>query len=318
MYNMDYKITIGKYAVNKLLSVEILKSANKLSDTATIELTGMAYNVTLEVESKIKRGDEVTIDLGYDGELVREFTGFVSSIKTDNTIEIQCEDSMFLTKVEIPSKIFKNVSAIDLIEYAVDAVGGFELVKGPGVDVVKYDKYTISNATAFEVFEDLKKDTDLHIFCKGKKLHVYLKFTYKSGDVIYDFSKNVESADLKYLKEEDKKVEIDVIGIDKENKKTTVTVGEKGGDKITVHRYNVSDKAALKVIGEEEIKKYRYTGYEGKLTGWLIPNCTYGYSATIRNPEYPEREGIYYVEGSKVSFSESGGVRDIEISILLV
>ncbi len=274
MLNMNYDIQLGKYKVAHLLSCEVRKSANKLSDTATIKLTGMAYSKALEVESKIKRGDEVNIQLGYNNTLQQEFQGFISSISTDNTIVIECEDGMFLMRKEVKNKQYKKIEVAAVIEDVVSQIGGFSVVKGDGVSDVKYDKFIISNATAYDVFKKIKSETGLHIFVKGSELHVHLKYIYKEGEVKFDFSRNVESSNLKYVNAADKKVQVEVVGIDRKNKKTKVVVGESGGDKITVHRYNVSDPSALKAIGLEEEKKHRYTGYEGDLTAWLLPYCT--------------------------------------------
>jgi phosphotransferase system IIA component len=314
---MNYDIQIANYKVSYLLDCEIRKSANKLTDIATIKLNGMAYSKTVNIEDKIKRGDKVSIKLGYDSNLYNEFNGYIKSIKTDDTIIIECEDSMFLMRKEVKSKQYKNITASDIIKDLLSQIGGFDLVLGDGVSDLKYDKFTISNATAFDVLTKLKEETGAHIFVKGNELNFHLKYTYKEGDVVYDFSKNVEKSSLKYVKSEDKKVLIEIIGINRNNEKTKVEVGEKGGDKITVHRYNVNDKSALEAIGQEELKKYRYTGYEGDITGWLTPYCSYGYSCRIIDSDYPIREAIYYCEAVTTQFNSTGGKRKITLGIKL-
>ena len=317
MVAMNYDIQLGNYTVTQLLSCEVRKSANKLSDTATIKLTGMAYDKALKIESKIKRGDSVNIKLGYDDNLIQEFKGYITSIATDNTIVIECEDGMFQFRKEVQSKQYKNTEAASILQDVVSQIEGFTLVKGAGVSDVRYDKFTISDATAFEVFRKIKEETGLHIFIKGDELHVHLKYTYEEGNVVYDYEKNVEKSSLKYNKEEDKKIQVEAIGIDRKNKKTKVLVGEKGGDKITIHRYNMNDTVALKAVAQEEIKKYRYTGYEGDITTWLVPYASYSYSANIKDVDYPQREGIYYVTAVTTIFDASGARRKISLGILL-
>lgn len=315
MYNMVYEIQIGKFKVANLLSFEIRKSANRLSDTATIKMAGMVYGAALEIESKIKRGDKVVIKAGYNDVLEKEFSGYVSSITTDNTISIECEDSMFLMKKEVKSKQYKKQKATEIIQDIIFQIGGFTLVKGKGVERVLFDKFTASNYTAYDVLKKIKETNRLHIFVKGTELHVHLKFTYKTNVVKYDFSKNVEKSNLSYVKEEDKKVLVEVIGIDRNHKKTTVIVGDKGGDKIQINRYNVSNEDALRVIGEEEIKDHRFTGFQGDITTWLIPYVTYGDSANIYDEDYPSREGRYYVEAVDVFFNQNGGSRKVTLGI---
>ncbi len=316
MFLMGYDIKIGKYKVAHLLSCEVRKSANQLSDTATITLPGMAYSKALEIESKISRGDEVSIRLGYDGELKKEFDGYVRTIGSDNTISIGCEDSMFLFRKEVKNKQYKKVAVATLVKEVADQIGGFAVEVGTGVSDITFDKFTIQNATAFEVLKKVKEETKLHIFVKGKTLHLHLQYVYNEGSVQFDFSEEVETSNLKYRKKEDKKVQVEMVGINRKNEKVRVFAGEAGGDKFTEHRYNISDKKALKAIGEEELKKHRFTGYEGDITGWLTPYCTYGYGADIKDNYYPEREGRYYVEAVTTSF-DGVGKRKITLGKLL-
>lgn len=51
---MGYDITVGRYKVGMLDSVEIHKSVELLADTAEITLPGAQYNAALEVEDKLK------------------------------------------------------------------------------------------------------------------------------------------------------------------------------------------------------------------------------------------------------------------------
>ena len=318
MVGIDYDIIVGKYRVKHLLEVEVRKSANKLVDTATIRLSGMSQGSALDVESKIKRGNDVTIKAGYAerGELPTEFTGYVSSIKTDNTIEILCEDGMYQFRRDIQSKQYKDVTVGDLVQEIVDQIDGFSLVVHPGTEVLRYDKFTIDNATGYEVLRKISKENKIHIFIKGNVLHVALKYTYKEGDVHYDFSKSIEKSSLRYVQEKDKKVLVEVVGIKRDHTKTTVVVGDRGGDKITVHRYNVSDKKALEVTGLEELNTYRFTGYEGDMTTWLYPYVTYGYTAHPQDTAYPQREGGYYVEAVTTKITgNSGGQRKLTLGI---
>lgn len=317
MVDLKYDITIGKFKVNSLISCEVRKSAGTLADTATITLPGMAYNKTLEIESKIKRGDVVSVSLGYNEKLNKEIQGYVSSISTNDLITIEVEDGMFDFRKDVANKQYANLTVADVIADVNKQIGGYTLVVGEGVSDIRYDKFTIQDATAYEVLDKLRQETSLHIFIKEKELHVHLKSTYKAGDVTFDFGTNVEESNLKYVTEEDKKVEVEVIGINRKNEKTKVKVGESGGDKITVHRYNVSDEKALKTIGEEEMKKYRFTGYEGEITTWLLPYCTYSYSAKIADEDYPQRDGSYYVEAVTVNFDESGGKRKVTLGLKL-
>ena len=316
MLTLDYQIEIGKYNVKHLLECEVRKSANQLADTATIKLSGMAYSAALDVEKKIRRGDAVTIRLGYaeQASLQEEFTGYVSSIKTDNTIEIGCTDGMFQFHKGVNNEQMKKVGVADVAKKVAGQVGGFEVEVHEGIPDLQYDKFTIQDATAYEVLKKLQDENHIQVFVKGRTLHLALQFTYKEGEARYDFSKDVEKSNLKYIREEDKKAQIEMIGIRKDNSRVKVTAGEPGGDRFTSYRYNVTDKKALETAAQEELAKYKITGYEGSITTWLLPYCTYGHTAQIIDPEYPSREGKYYVEAVTTKISRSGGTRKVTLS----
>lgn len=81
MYTMTYDIRIGAYKLGMLDQVEVHKSVELLADTATVTLPAAEYNRALDVESKLKRGDKVTIRLGYkETGLVTEFAGWLQRI----------------------------------------------------------------------------------------------------------------------------------------------------------------------------------------------------------------------------------------------
>ena len=287
-------------------------------DTATIQLAGMAYNSAMDIESKIKRGDPVQIQLGYNETgLYDEFEGFVVSMKTDDTIEIICEDSMYNFRKEIESKQYTDVSLREIIEDIASQIGGYQIEISKGVRGIKYDSFVVDNATGIEVLKKIQEENKIHIFVKKKTLYVYLKYEYKEGKVSYDFSKNTEKVNLNYLQEKDKKVLVEVVGIQKDNTKISVLAGNKGGDKITIHRYNVSEKSTLQTIANEELKRYLLTGYEGDITAWLIPYCSYGHTAKVFDKNYINRQGSYYVEAVTTTVSDRGGERKVNLGIKL-
>ena len=84
MYTMGYDITVGSYRVGMLDRVEIHRSTELLADTASIVLPGAEYNRALEVEGKLKRGDRVSISIGYrETGLREEFSGWLQRVATD-------------------------------------------------------------------------------------------------------------------------------------------------------------------------------------------------------------------------------------------
>ena len=306
---MVYDIQIGNYKLGLLQSVEIHKSVDLLADTATIVVPGVVYNQSLDIEDKVKVGDAVKIKLGYDENLITEFEGFLQRIDTDDSsLTFNCEDGIYLTRKPVKDKQFNKVSVKQIVEYCLSEIGMKELNCTYNIT---YEKFVIKNANAYDVLKKLQDDTKANIYMNGTELNIHPAYIEKGGNVQYDFAVNIESSDLKYRNKDDRKFEIVVEGIGLDGKKKSVTVGTTGGEKRTVKVFNVMNDEALKQRGIEEMKYLSYDGYEGNITGWLIPVVEPTYSAHIYDREYEYKTGSYYVISVTTTFDESGGVRKV-------
>lgn len=308
---MVYDIQIGNYKLGLLESVEIHKSVDLLADTAVVVVPGVVYNQSLDIEEKVKVGDPVVIRLGYDDNLVTEFEGYLQRIDTDdNSLVFNCEDAIYLTRKPVKDKQFNKTTVKEIVEYCLSQIG----MKGLNcTSIIPYEKFVIKNANAYDVLKKLQDDTMSNIYMKGSVLNIHPAYIEKGGDVYYDFAINVESSDLKYRSKNDRNYEVTVEGITLDGKKKTVTVGTTGGEKRTVKVYNVMSDAALKQRGLEQMKYLVYDGYEGSITGWLIPFVEPTYSAHVYDKEYEYKTGSYYVVSVTTTFDENGGVRKVEL-----
>lgn len=314
-FHMDYDIQIGSYKVETLKSVRIIRSVEQLSDTATIELPGSLINEALDVESKIKRGDAVTIKLGYRQMGLRtEFNGYLKAIKTDNTkIIIECEDELFLWDVALKNEQLTNVSLKTLLHKVAQQVNGKYNVLCD-YDFT-YSKFTISHATGLDVLKKVQEETKANIFFDGEFLIVtpmYSNNSWSGVTVKYDMSINVISSELKYVKASDKKIKVITKYTDAAGKMHKSEVGVDGGIKIE-KVLTSSDSASLKQAAESEYNLWCYDGYEGSLTGWMLPYCQPTDVAEIRDRAQQYKNGRYYIVATEVDFSNGGGRRKITI-----
>lgn len=308
---MVYDIQIGDYKLGLLESVEIHKSVDLLADTAVIVVPGVVYNQSLDVEDKVKVGDPVTIQLGYDDNLVTEFEGFLKRIDTDDSrLTFNCEDGIYQTRKPVANKQLNKTTVKEIAEYCLSEIG---MSKLNCTYNITYEKFVIMNANAFDVLKKIQDETKANIYFKGDELNIHPAYVEKGGDVEYDFAVNIEKSDLKYRKQDDRKFEVTVEGIGLDGKKKTVVVGSAGGEKRTIKLFNVTNEAELKKRGLEEMKYLTYEGYEGSITGWLIPFVEPTYSARIHDKEYEFKNGSYYVVSVTTTFSENGGVRKVQL-----
>lgn len=316
---MTYKVVFGNtmFAVSQLKGISRIKinsSVESLGNTATIEFPSTIQNTPYDVTKKLKRGFIVRIDLGYNGQNKQEFIGYVRSISANNPCTIECEDGIYLFRKEIKGKVFTKSTVEAILQYVCGQIGTYTLKANLGG--LKYDKFVIqAGATGYEVLRKIKEQYGLSIYVRGGELVATLKYIERNGQVTYDFKKNVKDSNLKWVEQEDVKVEVRVRGVGTDNKMTeTISVGSKGGEvKKLPNRINVTDKATLEKIAKETLKLLTYKGFRGDLTGWGVPYCEIGYSARVVDSDYTDHEGVYFVKAIEVEFSKNGFERKITL-----
>lgn len=316
MFTMVYDIQIGDWKVGMLDSVEIHSSVELLADTATITLPGAEYNLALDVEDKLHRGDRVTIRLGYlEVGMVTEFSGWVQRIGTDDgTITIECEDDLFKFRVPLKNRMLKNISLADLLEqilqetglpYAVDSTYSW-----------RYEKFVINTATAFDVLKKVQDESGANIYLQDGTLHIHAPAENVGRNVIYDFAQNVQECDLKYMKAEDRRVRVVVKALLPDGSVKVREYGSTGGDKVEVKSASADD-ASMRQRGETEHLRLSFDGYEGSITGWLVPYIQAGDSAELYDADYEYKNGRYFVQSVTTTFSNEGAARKIELGFRL-
>ncbi len=314
MYSMDFDITIGTYRLALLDSVKVKCSVENLADKATITLPATVYNQALSVEDKIKEGDPVRICFGYDAAMAQlpvEFEGYIESIDTDDgSITINCEDELYKFRKDIPDLVMSNVTVKELLQHVCLQLGGF--VVSCDYDF-KYDQFTIYQATGFDVLKKVQEETRANIYLKGKTLHVHPQYAEIGQKAIYDFAVNIEKSALKYRDARRRKLQVTIEGTGADGKTIKVVKGTPGGDKFNLKIPGVSDINTLEKRAAEELKIKSYTGYEGDFTGWLIPKVEPADVVELRDKDYQQKTGTYYVVSVETEFSSSGGSRKITV-----
>ena len=316
MYTMAYDIMVGDYRIGMLDKIEIHKSVELLADTATITLPGAEYNVALQIEDKLKRGDKVCIKFGYEETgLETEFEGWLQRISTDGgDIKLICEDDMFLFRKEIPNEVLQKVTLKDLLAKVVDGCG-----IGCCIECSyswTYSKFVINNATGYDVLKKVQEESGADIYMQGDILHIHPPGEKVGEERFYDFSLNVEEESLTYHQARDKRQFVVVKALMPDGTVKEIETGTTGGDKIEI-KCATSDEASMKARGELEVKRRSFDGYEGSITGWLVPMCKPGDSAVLRDRDYEYKDGTYFVAAVTTEFGRDGGKRKVTLGFKL-
>lgn len=313
MYKMSWDIKIGGYRLKMVEKVSIKRSVELLADTATVTLPATVFNKTISIEDKIKVGDAVEIELGYNDDLKKEFKGYLKSIKTDGgSLTLELEDDIYLFRKSVKDEEMKDASVKKILENICSQVGGFSV--SCDYDFT-YDKFVINNATGYDVLKKIQDEASPNIYLKDKVLHVHPQYAEIFGEARYDFSKNIEreGTDLKYKSEDERKFLIVVEGTDETGATVSVEKGVTGGDKMTLKLPGVSSRSSLEQKAQSVLEQKVYTGYEGSFQTWLVPYVDAGYKVAITDPDYEVKNGTYYVISVETTFSKDGGVRKVTL-----
>lgn len=322
MFVLNCKIEIGNYTFYQVNEVKVVKSVDLLSDTAEISLpmTALFGNKQSgferrQLEQELKAGDPVKITLGYKDVFEQvEFQGFVRWIKPNvPTVTIECEDVIYKIRQK---QITKNFGKTTLEEVLKFITADTDLQLAGDIPEVNFDQFLLKNVNGAQALEKIKENYGLFVFVDDSgKLFAGLRQTKNIGEtVVYDIYKNVVEHDLKFRRAEDVRINLKMIGVRPDNTQIEVIVGDTTGEQRTVYKYNVTDKSTLEKLGEAELSELKYDGYEGDVTGFLVPYATRGMNATIMDKNYPERTGSYFVPKVTTTFGTGGARRKVELA----
>lgn len=323
MYQLQHNITFDnagrKFKLQLLHSVEIKTSSENLVDTAIIILPESVFNSVLNFEDKIGRGTKVTIELGYDQNLVTEFVGFiVDVVNNGGTLSINCEDALFLFRKSVPDKVFKPAPVRDVLQYLIDQIDpSYKLVMDADYGIT-YEKFTVYQAEGYDVLKKIQEELKANIYfdTAKKELHFKAPFKEEGGVVKYDMSKNVETSSLEFKKSSERKLEVTVESTSTDGTLKQVVVGTPGGEKINM-KVGAMSEGDMRKVAETALNQRNADRYEGNITTWLVPFVAPTFRAKFKDLDYPKQDGAYYVKSVDTSFSDGGGKRTVTFGIKL-
>ncbi|UWY28799.1 hypothetical protein N4T20_02490 [Flavobacterium sp. TR2] len=302
------------WSFNSLNSCTIVEDTSTLTDTCELLLPKKtSWQGADNFRLPIKRGDKITVKLGYDGVLKTRFTGYIRTIDAKKPIKITCEDGMFMLKTaEVKKKGYAKVTLKELIGDLLAGTGiEFQLID----DDIVLGPYRITKNTVAEELNEIKKEFGLRAYFRtlDNDSKLYVGFTYplnsrKRESFIY--GKNIINEDFVYRIAEDVKVKVKAISVNSKNKRIELTTGDKDGELFTVYKYNVT-KDELKVFAETELVRFKTTGFKGGFETFgepLVSKCDIAYiEASDSN------KGSFLIKKLEVNFGMNGYRQKIEL-----
>lgn len=306
------------------------ESYEHLTDTARIviprKLKFDGVDIFAGTNPLFKRGDKVLIEAGYHPKKRTIYQGYISKIKANIPIEIECEDEMFLLKqytVTYPSKystittgkngrhlkrpkvISANVSLQELMDFCIADDIDFDII-----DDIKLGQFRVVNATPAMVLDKLRTEYGLYSYFKDGRLKIgFANNASDTKEASFVMEEVVINSDeLEYQIEDEIKIKVKAISMMPDNSKIEVEVGDSDGEQKTIHKYNLNE-ADLKKVANAWLADFKYTGFVGELETFGEPYLRHGDRAKITSRKLPERDGTYLIRVVKRKFSVGGGWR---------
>jgi len=310
MKRLSGNIIIGEYQYAGVVNIDIKHSAELLTDTCIITFPRKVSWDNKKITDLIKRGNNLTVNIGYDDNNEEVFTGIIREINADIPVTVKADDYMFKLKKNSIKTSFQKVSLKEILtEIIPDGITW-------KANDINLGKFRINNATPAKVLAYLKSKYGIYSFFRNGILYSGLKYwgEYQNSHE-FSFTKDIISHNLTYKTAEDIKYKVTAISIAEDNSRTEEKKGDEDGEQRTFYYYNI-DKKELERRAEQELEELKYDGYRGTFTTFGQPTVFHGDTVKLTDKRYPEREGTYIVKSVSRLFGIKGYRQTIELDRL--
>lgn len=319
MYVMTGRITFPNWqstsgvplSIRKFSSVIINRTFKQSTQYAEIVLPrNVKFFDKHQVRDIFRIGDEVIIELGYDGNLKEEFRGYVTKITADIPVTIRVDDEMWKIKRIPVNYVGKNVMLQDFLQtvlkdtdYKIDALE------------VKLGDIRFAKTNMLEVLDKLESDFNIYTYYQNGVIYSGKYYVNENSSNIsyFNLERNVASNALNYRNKEDIILKIDAESITADGKKVTFSIGDEGGDSMRLKYFNITANAELEKKVKQDYENAKRGGFDGDFTAFGNPSVDFGEKALIESIVYPDRDGEYFIEGVEKSFDSSGYRQKIKL-----
>lgn len=302
-----------QWDIGMVHNVRITGDNTTLQDTCTIELPRNAHWEGSE-KIPLRRGDQVKVWLGYDGELTLRFIGYIQEVGANTPTRLTVLDSMFLLRQRsAKKKTYPNAKLKDVLKDQMPSD-----LKWEAAHDVELGTYRVTATTVAGVLEDLKSNYGVEsvmvidgVDAKMMSYTVYPGMRKKA--MTAEEGKNIISDSLTYRRREDVQVKVDGISIQADGSRITYSEGE--GETHTIHRYGLT-LAQLKVVVKDEIERLKWEGLSGRYETFGEP--VVGRLDVVDVKKQNIDPGRYQVKGVDVEFGIGGYRQRVELGRLII
>lgn len=312
MYRLTAKITIDggrRWQLEEVTAVEITRDTEKLTDECRITLP-KKVKWDGEPDIPVRRGDMVSVSLGYDGELQTAFSGYVRDVGFKTPIVLVCEDEMFKLKQQpAQKKAYRNVDLETLLK---DQGIGCEIrVFGEQ----RLGQYRVTADTVASLLGKLQQQGIRSFFrTEDGQPVLYCGVLFEretSPSQVFATGLNIiDDQSLEQQQADTMRLRVKAVSLMPDNKKVKVEVGDADGELRVLHTYNKTE-SELKAWAEQEVKRLKRDGLTGSFK-------TFGYRLVdkldvIGMKIDGEKKGCYQVKKNVIKYGTGGFRQEITL-----
>lgn len=313
MYVLSAKIEIQgdkSWQVPFVSSVEITRDTEKLTDECKVTLP-KRIKWDGEAQIPVKRGDSIKVWTSYGEDIELAFAGYVRSVGLKTPIVLTCEDEMFkLKQMACTKKAYKNVNLETLLKDQ-----GLENVKVFGEQ--NLGQFRVTDDTVAALLGRLQ-DSGIRSFYRYEDgtpvlyCGVLFERDTQPSQVFATGVNIISDSSLEQQLAANIRLCIKAVSIMPDNKKIKVEVGDKDGEKRTIHTYNKTE-SELKAWAEQEIKRLKVDGLTGSFT-------TFGYRLVDKLDAIGikidgNKMGVYQVKKNVIKYGTGGYRQEITLGL---
>ena len=313
MYVLSAKIEIQgdkSWQLPFVSSVEITRDTEKLTDECKVTLP-KRIKWDGEAQIPVKRGDSIKVWTGYGEDMELAFAGYVRSVGIKTPIVLTCEDEMFkLKQMACTKKAYKNVNLGTLLKDQ-----GLENVKVFGEQ--NLGQFRVTDDTVAALLGRLQ-DSGIRSFYRYEDgtpvlyCGVLFERDTQPSQVFATGVNIISDSSLEQQLAANIRLCIKAVSIMPDNKKIKVEVGDKDGEKRTIHTYNKTE-SELKAWAEQEIKRLKVDGLTGSFT-------TFGYRLVDKLDAIGikidgNKMGVYQVKKNVIKYGTGGYRQEITLGL---
>jgi hypothetical protein len=316
MFRITADINIDGFKPFKCTAATWKRSINEMCDTAKVYLptycrlkkAGDQYT-EIPTAQAFTEGTAITIEAGYDYSNETRFKGFIKRINFTSPLEIECEGYSYLLGKITVNKTYTNSTVKQILQ---DLSTGTTIKVSADIPDIPVVKAVFINQTGLDVLQWFRQKMKLYCYFNFDTLYCGGQAFQDKGTINHKLGWNtIKDSQLMFNTEKEfDQVNIvinarDVTGEMKKIKRITTYPNDKI---VRVEGYNPNDPY-LQTIRDELQKQLDYKGYSGSITTFLEPYAEPGMASSITDDQYPDRNGVYFIESVEGELSASRGGR---------